>query len=154
MNGLIKGPQDFWTGVMYLVFGSVALILARDYGVGSAARMGPGYFPVVLGGLLVLFGAVALGRSFLRPGEPIGEIAWKPLALVTVATILFAVLLRSGGLLLALPALILASAAASAKFKLGWRAVAALMALVAFCALVFVKGLGVPMPLIGSWFGN
>lgn len=153
MNSIIKGPQDFWAGVMYIAFGGAAMYLARDYGMGTAARMGPGYFPTVLGGLLMLFGVSALLRSFIRPGEAIGAIAWKPLLRVTAAILLFAVLVQTGGLILALLALILVSAAASIKFRFEVRATLAMIGLIAFCALVFVKGLGVPMPLLGSWFG-
>lgn len=152
MKEIIKGQQDFWTGVMYVFFGGTALFLARDYGMGSASRMGPGYFPVVLGGLLLLFGVIALVRSLLRPGEAIGPIGWKPILLVTAAIVVFAALLKPAGLLVALAALILVSASASANFKLGWRPIALMSALIAFCGLVFVKGLGVPMPLLGAWF--
>jgi len=153
MITMTKGPQDLWTGVMYLLFGGAALLLARDYGMGSASRMGPGYFPMVLGGLLVLFGAIAFVRSFVRPGEAIGAIGWKPIILVSAGTVAFALLVKPAGLLIALVALILISASGSAKFKLGWRPAAMMLGLVTLCALVFVMGLGVPMPLVGTWFG-
>jgi len=153
MPSFVKGPQDFWTGVMYLAFGGAAVALARDFGMGTAARMGPGYFPVVLGAMLMGFGVIALVRSFVRPGEAIGAIAWKPVLLVTGAVVAFAFLLKTVGLIVALLALILVSAAASSKFKFELRATLAMVGLIAFCALVFVKGLGVPMPLFGSWFG-
>lgn len=153
MSSSIKGPQDFWTGVMYVFFGGGAVLLSRDFGMGTAARMGPGYFPTVLGAMLMLFGVIALLRSFVRPGEAIGAIAWKPVVLVTGAVVAFAFLLQTGGLILALAALILVSAAASSKFKFEMRATLAMVGLITFCSLVFVKGLGVPMPLFGSWFG-
>lgn len=153
MNGLIKGLKDFWTGLLYLTFGGLAVVLARDYGMGDAARMGPGYFPTVLGGLLVVFGALSLGRSLMRRGEAIGVIAWKPIALIVGATVAFAYLLKPAGLIIALLALILISASASRRFRFEWKAFAAMFALIAFCALVFVEGLGIPLPLLGSWFG-
>lgn len=153
MSSMIKGPKDFWTGALYLFFGAAGVILARDYGMGSAARMGPGYFPTVLSGLLMLFGAAAIVRAFFRPGTPIGAIAWKPILVVTGGTICFAFLLRTAGLPIALLALILISASGSAKFRFEWRATAAMIGLIVFCSLVFVKGLGVPLPLLGSWFG-
>jgi hypothetical protein len=115
--------------------------------------MGPGYFPTVLGAFLMLLGAVAIVRSFLRAGEPVGGIAWKPLTLVISATVLFGFLLPLAGLVIALFALVLVSAAASRHFRLELRAALGLAALVAGCALVFVKLLGVPMPLLGSLFG-
>ena len=150
----IRNPKDFWTGVIYSVLGASAVFLAWEYGMGSATRMGPGYFPSVLGGLLVVFGAVAIVRSFLVPGTPIGGFAWKAIILVIGGTLLFGFLIRTAGLPIAMVVLVLLSAAASAKFAFEWRATAGLVALVVFCALVFVKGLGVPMPLLGSWFGG
>jgi hypothetical protein len=153
-TGIIRGPKDFWTGVIYVLFGGIAFWIARDYGFGTASRMGPGYFPTVLSALLVLIGVISLVRSFIVPAEPLGDFAIKGGFLVILATILFGVLINRAGLIIALLALVLVSAAASEKFRFDWRALAGLIVLIAFCALVFVKGLGVPMPLIGSWFGE
>lgn len=150
----IRNPKDFGTGLIYLILGGAAVYLALDYGMGTSTRMGPGYFPSVLGGLLLVFGAVAIIRSFLRPGTPIGGFAWKAMILVIAGTLLFAFLIRTAGLPIAMVVLVLLSASASAKFAFEWKATAGLVALVAFCALVFVKALGVPMPLLGSWFGG
>ena len=73
---LIRGPKDFWTGVIYVLFGGLAFWIARDYGFGTASRMGPGYFPTVLGVLLVLIRRdFAMVRSFIVPGEPLGDFA-------------------------------------------------------------------------------
>jgi Tripartite tricarboxylate transporter TctB family len=151
MGSFIRNPKDFWTGVLYVAFGVAAIWIGRNYSFGTAGRMGPGYFPNVLGGLLLIIGGVALVRSFIEPGEGIGAIAWKPLFLVLLATFLFGVLINTAGLLVALPALVLVSAAASQKFRFEWGASAGLVGLLAFCSLVFVKGLGVPMPLVGPW---
>ena len=153
MASPIGAPKDFWAGALYAGLGGAAILIARDYGWGSSSRMGPGYFPTVLGALLLLIGVVSLVRSFLAEGEPIGAIAWKGIALVTVGTLLFGFLLRPAGLVPALIALILVSAAASVKFRFDWRAVGLMLLLVAFCALVFVKGLGLPVQLLGPWFG-
>jgi hypothetical protein len=151
---LIRGPKDFWTGVIYLLFGGMAFWIARDYGFGTASRMGPGYFPTVLSALLVLIGLISVVRSFIVPGEPLGKFALKAGALIILATVLFGFLVNRAGLVIALLALVLVSAAASEKFRFEWQAVLGLIALIAFCALVFVMGLGVPMPLIGTWFGE
>ena len=150
----IRNPKDFWTGIIYLVFGGFAFWIARDYGMGTASRMGPGYFPTVLSSLLMLFGVIAIVRSFIVPGEPIGTFAWKAAVLVLLATLLFGFLIIRGGLIAALLALVLVSASASDKFKFDWKATLGLVLLVAFCSLVFVKGLGVPMPLLGTWFDS
>jgi hypothetical protein len=149
---LIRGPKDFWTGVIYVLFGGMAFWIARDYGFGTASRMGPGYFPTILSALLVLIGAISLVRSFIVPAEPLGDFALKAGFLIIVATVLFGLLVNRAGLVIALLALVLVSAAASEKFRFEWKAVAGLIVLIAFCALVFVMGLGVPMPLLGTWF--
>ena len=152
MRLLIRSPRDFWAGVLYAGFGGTAVLIARDYGMGSGARMGPAYFPTVLGSLLLAIGIASIVRSLARDGEPLGAIAWKPMVLVTAATALFGLLLRSAGLVPAIVALVLVSAAASVKFRLAWRALGLMSLLVAFCALVFVEGLGLRVPLLGAWF--
>jgi Tripartite tricarboxylate transporter TctB family len=149
MISRVQNPKDFWTGLIYLAVGAAVIFIARNYSVGTASRMGPGYFPLALSGLLIVFGLVAVVRSFMVPGEPIGAFAWKPMVLVLGATALFGALISTLGLVIALLALVLVSAAASENFRFDWRAALGLVALVVFCALVFVKGLGVPMPLFG-----
>jgi hypothetical protein len=152
MTALIRSQKDFWAGLLYAGFGGAAIVIARDYGMGSSSRMGPAYFPTVLGSLLLLIGLASLIRSFFTSGEPIGAIAWKGMFLVTLGTVLFGVLLRPAGLIAALAALILVSAAASIKFRFDWRALSMMAGLIVFCGLVFVKGLGLPVSLLGTWF--
>lgn len=150
----IRSPKDFWTGVVYVAFGGAAFWIAREYGLGTASRMGPGYFPMVLSSLLMLFGVIAIVRSLIVPGEAIGKWAIKAGVLILGATVLFGFLLPRAGLVIALLVLVLMCASASEKFSFDMKAIAGLVGLVAFCVLVFVKGLGVPMPLLGSWFGG
>ena len=150
----IRNPRDFWAGAIYLALAIVAISIGRNYQLGTSERMGPGYFPTALGSILALFGVVSIGRSFIRPGEAIAALAWRPLVLVLGATVLFGLLLDRLGLLVALPCLIVVSALASRYSRLDATSIVAMVGLVAFCALVFVKGLGVPMPLIGTWLGG
>jgi len=150
----IRNPRDFWAGAIYLALAIVVIWIGRNYHQGTSERMGPGYFPTALGSVLALFGVVSIGRALIRPGEPIAALAWRPLVLVLGATVLFGLLLDRLGLLIALPCLIVVSALASRNSRLDATSVAAMIGLVAFCALVFVKGLGVPMPLLGSWLGG
>ncbi|MGH8719204.1 MAG: tripartite tricarboxylate transporter TctB family protein [Burkholderiales bacterium] len=149
----IRNPKDFSTGLIYIGIGLAAIFIARDYGMGTAFRMGPAYFPTVLGAALALIGAISLIRSFVRPGEPIGSFAIKALILILAGTLLTGFLIRGAGIAVALPLLIVISAFASAKFR--WGPTLAIAAgLTLFCALVFVKGLGIPLPLLGAWFGG
>jgi hypothetical protein len=150
---MIRGTKDFWSGLLYIFFGATALIVGREYGMGTALRMGPAYFPSLLGGLLIVVGAISVIRSFFVQGTPIGAFAIKQLAIVISSVILFGVILRGAGLAIALPLLAVISASASARFR--WASSIVMAAgLTVFCVLVFLKGLGVPLPLIGSWFGG
>lgn len=151
MQSGIKAPKDFWTGLLYVCFGIAALWIGADYRMGNAGRMGPGYFPKVLAVFLIGLGLISLARSFFTRGEPVGGLAWKPLILLTGATVLFGLAVNRLGLIVALLVLVLVSAASSREFRFDWRATAGLVALVAFCVLVFVKGIGVPMPIVGPW---
>ena len=149
----IRSPKNFWAGLLYAGFGAVAVTLAREYGMGSGSRMGPAYFPTVLGTLLLLIGLASVARSMVADGEPLGAIAWKALLLVTGGTVLFGLLLRPAGLVSASAVLILVSAAASVKFRFDVRAIGLLLLLLVFCALVFVEALGLRVTLFGAWLG-
>ena len=149
----MKNPRDLWTGVVYVAVGASALVIARDYGLGTASRMGPGYFPTVLGWVLVVIGLASLGRAAVRAGDPLPRMRIKGLVAVTAATLAFGLLVRGAGLVVALPLLVLVSAAASARFRWG-PALALAVGLTVFCTAVFLKGLGVPLPVVGQWFGG
>lgn len=153
MSAPIRAPKDFWAGFLYVALGGGAIYLARDYGLGSALKMGPGYFPTLLGGVLVAIGVISLLRSFVVSGEPVSGFAGKGLILVLAATLLAGLLIRNAGLVAALPLLIVVSAYASVRFRWG-PTLALAVGLTLFCSLVFVKGLGIPMPLLGSWLGG
>ncbi len=150
----IRNPRDFWAGAIYLALAVAVLWIGRDYPFGSSARMGPGYFPAALGLLLALFGVASITRSFVRAGEPITPFAWRPLLLVLGSVVVFGLLVNGVGALIALPVLIVIAAIASRYSRLDATSAAALVGMVAFCVLVFIKGLGLPMPLLGSWLGG
>jgi hypothetical protein len=146
--------KDVWAGALYVAFGVVALWVARDYRFGTASRMGAGYFPVVLGGLLAAIGVVSMLRSFVRPGAALEAFTLKPLLFVVVGTLAFALLVGGAGFPLALAATVLIGAMASQQFRLGVKPLAGLVLFVAVCALVFVRLLGLPLPLVGHWFAG
>jgi Tripartite tricarboxylate transporter TctB family len=142
----IRAPKDFWSGVMFCAFAAVALFAARGYSMGSAGRMGPGYFPLLLAGLLGALGAVLIGRSILVGGEPIARFHVLPLTVIAAAICLFGVLIEPVGLIVSLAVLTVMSAWVGAQFRLA-ETVALAAALILFCVGVFVYALGLPLNL-------
>jgi len=153
MTSRIRNPKDFWTGAIFMAFGGAAVILGRDYPFGTTFKMGPGYFPTVLGALLALVGLITVLRGLLRPGTALGTLAYREILLVLTATVLFGVLLRGAGLMVAVVLLVMVGAYASRYFRWG-TALALAAGMAAFCVLVFVKALGLPLPILGPWFGQ
>ena len=94
---MIRNTKDFWTGLIYIFFGASAILIARDYSMGTAIKMGPAYFPTILGGLLLTIGVISVIRSFVIPGPAIGAFALKGLALVTVSVVAFGFVVRGLG---------------------------------------------------------
>ena len=155
MASPIRSNKDFLTGLIYLAIGMGFILVSRitELKIGTALRMGPAYFPLVLSFVLVGIGLISLVRSFIKPGTPIGTFAVKGLALVVVSTFLFGLLVRGVGFIAALPLLVVVSSYASRQFRWGPSLLLA-AGLTVFCALVFLLGLGVPLPLLGPWFGG
>jgi len=150
MPHLIKHPKDFWTGVIFLVFGLSAVVIGRDYAMGTAGKMGPAYFPTVLGALLSVIGGIAVFRSFKRVGDQIEKFHLRELFIVLAAVVLFGLLMRGAGLAPAAVVLIVISAYASPQFK--WHeALLLALGMAGFAVLVFVKLLGLPLQVLGPW---
>jgi putative tricarboxylic transport membrane protein len=150
-----RNARDFLAGCLFLAFGIGFLVLAQDLQIGSARRMGPAYFPVALALVLIGIGAVVAVRGLLAqtPGERMGDVAGKALVVVTAGVVVFGVLVQRAGLGFAVVGLMVVAAAASRNFR--WLPTILLaLALAAFSVLVFVKGLGLPFPVLGSWLGG
>ena len=149
----IKSPKDFWAGVMFLGFGLFFAIWAPIfYQMGTAVRMGPAYFPTVLGGMLAVLGLIVLLGSFAIQGPPVPAFSYRPLILVSVACVLYGYLMKPLGLVIATAALVFISAAGGHEFK--WKEVIILfIILILFSVLVFVKGLTLPFPIWPEYFG-
>jgi len=138
--------KDFWAGLMFVAFGLGFIFVARDYSMGTAVRMGPSYFPSVLGGLLALLGAVIGARSFIVAGERVGRFALRPVVLVLVSVVLFAFALRPLGLVAATLILIFVGALGGPEYK--WKEVAILyLVLITFSVAAFYYGLKLPFQL-------
>lgn len=141
----IKAPKDFWAGLMFVAFGIGFMIVARNYAMGTAVRMGPAYFPTVLGGILAVIGLAIFAKSFATNGPPVPRFVLRPMTLIVVAIVLFGVFLKPLGLIVCAAILIGLGALGGHEFKS--KEVAILYAvLVVFSVAVFVKGLGLPIP--------
>lgn len=145
----ILDSKDFYAGLIFILFGIFAILEARRYKLGTAASMGPGYFPRILGGTLILFGLILFIRSLWLSDESLKSLALRPLFLVTIGVLAFAVLLEPLGMVLATLALISISSLGSWKFRLGElvKMVILYIGLVALAAGLFVYGLGLSFRL-------
>lgn len=149
----IRSPKDFYAGLLFILFGLAFIWLARDYGFGTARRMGPSFFPIVLAGILVAIGLVIGVRGIAVTEEPPKGFTLKGLVLVIFSTLLFGVLVRNAGVPVATAVLVAISAVASQRFN--WKPTLVLaIGLAIFCVVVFVYALGLPMPVRGPWLGG
>jgi hypothetical protein len=145
-----RNNQDVWAGVMLIGTGVAAVVIARGYPFGTALRMGPGYFPSVLGGLLAIAGLYLLVKG-LRSGEKItGHWSLRALIVIPLSLVLFGVLMEHAGFVPALAVLIFGSAAAGTEFKLG-EVLLLTVGLTAASVVVFVWALGLPYPLLAGF---
>lgn len=148
MNRFVRNHQDFWAGIFFAACGGAALIISRGYPMGTASRMGPGYFPAVLGGALVVVGLIVALRALRRSGERVHAVITRPLALILASVLTFGAAMAMLGLMPAIVVLVVIASAAGREFR--WREVA--ISAVVLCLLsvaIFVWGLSLPMPLFG-----
>ena len=147
MNARIRSPRDFFAGVIFLLFGLCAVLVGRDYPMGTALRMGAGYFPFVLGALLLILGVVICIQSLVVAGEGLEAIGWRALSLVLLPIGAFAATVDSIGLVAATILMTVVGAAASTESR--WREVVVLtIALLGLSVGVFAHGLGLPFQLL------
>ena len=129
-------PRDVVGGLAIVAIGGLFLVFGRELPVGTSFRMGPGYFPSILSWLMVGLGAVM--------------VPWLGIILVVAPVVLFGFSLRGLGLLPILVVVVLATAWASRYASLK-ASVPLALGIAAFCSVLFIKGLGLPLPLVGPW---
>jgi Tripartite tricarboxylate transporter TctB family len=146
-----QSPRDVLAGLVFVAFGLAFAIGAATYEVGTPDRMGPGYFPLVLGGALGVLGGIILARG-LRDGEEgaIGAVAWRAAALIVGSVLFFGLTVRGLGLVPTVFVSAVMSAFASRRSG-PLTAVLIGVALTVICVLVFVVALRLRIPLIGPW---
>ena len=150
MNLAFLNKRDFWAGMMLIGIGAGAMFIARDYPFGSTLRMGPGFFPTILSGILIAFGICIMAVG-LRNGEKIqGSLSLRALVMLPLSLVLFGILMQLAGFIPAMVALIIMSAASGREFKLLEVLMLTVVLTVASVAL-FIWGLGLPYPLIKGY---
>ena len=150
----IRAPKDFWAGVMFIGCGAFFMAWAlTHYQMGTAVRMGPAYFPTVLGGLLAFLGALVLIESLAMDGPPVPKFAFRPLILISAACVVYGYAMKPLGLVISTALLVFISAYGGHEFK--WKEVTILfLLLIVFSILVFVKGLTLPFPICPAMIEN
>ena len=143
----LRNNKDVWAGVMLIGIGAAAMLIARNYPFGTALRMGPGYFPVVLGALLIVFGLAIFAYGLRAREEITGSWSLRALIILPLSLILFGVLMQYAGFVPALMVLIFGSATANTEFRFV-EVLLFSIGLTALSVAVFVWGLGLPYPLI------
>jgi hypothetical protein len=144
----IRHPKDFYTGVMFFIFGAVAMFFAEDYKIGTAANMGPGYFPCALVAFLAVLGVLIVMRSLLWAKGPHESpvFHFRSLFLVLSSVVLFGLLLQPLGLLVSTTVLVVLSSRASHEFR--WKeTLLNATALIVIVLVVFVYFLDFPVPI-------
>lgn len=144
----IKSPEDFWSGLMFIAFGVAAMYISRNYPMGSALRMGPGYFPTWLGAIMTFFGVVVTARSFWIQGEGISAWAFRPLFVLCGTIALFGVFLDEWEIGFVPSLVILILGCAFAHKDVHWLETIMLsIFLTAGCVGLFIYGIGLPYKL-------
>jgi len=147
MKLAFRNNRDFWAGIMLIGIGAAAMFIARDYRFGSTLRMGPGYFPSVLGGILMLFGIYVLIMGLRSNKKITAKWSVRALIVLPLSIVLFGILMKQAGFIPALVILIFGSSAAGKEFKF-IEVLLLTLVLTLLSVAVFIWGLGLPYPLI------
>ena len=147
MKSEYRHNKDFWAGLMFIGTGATAIFIARDYTFGSTLRMGPGYFPTMLGGILVLFGIVIVVKG-IRTSEKIkGNWSLRALIVLPLSLAAFGILMEKAGFIPAMAALVFGSAAAWKEFR-WFEVLVCMIILTTVSVALFIWGLGLPYSLL------
>jgi len=150
----VRNKQNFWSGLMFIVLGSAFAWKSTEYSMGTAARMGPGYFPFWLGVIMAILGAIILLTSLTKKAEKteIGKFDFKSVTIITAAVVVFALLLQPAGLIISMLVLVLISAAAAHDNN--WKVtIANAIFLAILCYLAFIVGLRLVFPIWPAFLG-
>ncbi len=149
-----RNKKDFNAGIMFMVIGGFFWLYATKvdflgiagYPIGSAVRMGPAYFPTVLGAMLVTLGLIVFARSFFMAPEPVSSTHWRPLMFILGAACLFGYLINFAGLIIAALVMMIVGSFGGWDFRWKEQVISAVV-MTAACAGIFYYGLGLPFRL-------
>ena len=148
MSVRIRSLGDCLAGLMFIGFGAAAVVIGRAYPMGSAMRMGPGYFPTIVGALLVILGVTGLVRSLVGTAVPAPSFSLKALTLILTSVAVFALTVERLGIVAAVVLVVLISSLASGE-RFRWHEVLLLAGVMVALAIgLFTKGLGLPFRLV------
>ena len=143
---VIRSPKDFWAGLLFIGLGVLAITVGSRYALGTAARMGPGYFPRILGIMLIGLGAIITFRGIRWDGERIPAFRWRPTIVVLASVVIYGILIGWLGIAISTVLLIVGASAASHEFRFKESVIAGLL-LSGLAVGVFVVGLSVQLPI-------
>ncbi|HEY4774831.1 MAG TPA: tripartite tricarboxylate transporter TctB family protein [Xanthobacteraceae bacterium] len=146
----VKSPQDFGAGIVFLLIGIAGVYFARDLTYGTAARMGPGYFPTQLGWLIIAIGAFVGIKSLMIEGPPVERPVLRPIVFVLTAIVIFGYVMNYVGLAITAVVMTLIGSLARRNVNL-IEALVLGVGLSIGTIVIFVYGLGQPLP---AWWGN
>jgi hypothetical protein len=148
----MEKPRDIIGGLVVVTIGTGFLMFGRELEMGTSLRMGPGYFPTILSVVMIALGAVIAiqGLRGTLQENSFGSIPWRGLALIIGAPLVFGATLHGLGLAPAVLMVVLGTAWASRYASLRGSLPLSL-GLAAFCAFLFIRLLGLPLPLTGPW---
>ncbi|MBI4633641.1 MAG: tripartite tricarboxylate transporter TctB family protein [Deltaproteobacteria bacterium] len=142
----IRNPKDLCAGLFFMVFGLSAVLISRTYPLGTAFRMGAGYFPILIGGILFLIGLVIVIKAFFGARESLSLPKWRPLLFIVISIILFGLMIKPLGLVVTAFIVVMTSGLAGERFHVREMILLATV-LAVLSAVLFVSILGLPFPV-------
>ena len=142
-----RSNKDFWAGAMFFAIGAGSIFSARDYPFGNLLRIGPGFYPIILSGILIAFGLYVMLRGLYKNEKIRGNWSIRALIVLPFSMVLFGILMEFAGFIPSLIALCFVSAASGKEFKFT-EVLLLTIFLGALSVSLFIWGLGLPYPLI------
>lgn len=153
MPSFVKNPKDFLAGLIFLATSALFGFGIFELPIGTAFRMGPGYFPLVLCIILAVLGAIIMFNGIRWEGERITNFSWRGLLVIILPVIFFGATLRGFGFVISLSLAVFLTSIASAHFK-WWVSLINVAVITFFGWLIFIWGLGLPIQVWGPWVGG